>query len=179
MTKGAVARRYASALFELLAAADVEPVRKGLAALAEAASRSAPLRHVLASPAFSLDEKAGVLAELSDRLGCPEVMKRFLRQLAAKNRMGAIAGIAEAFAALADRTKGVEAVTVWSAVELTPAEQRRLADRLRELMRSQVLVTCQTDPHLISGLQVRVGSRVYDSSIRSRLETMRTLLAKE
>ncbi len=177
--KGSVSRRYARALYELLDPPAVEQVREGLEAVSQAMADSEALRHVVASPAFGVEEKMAVLSELSVRLGCPEVVKTFLRQLIIKNRMGHLGDIAEAFGDLADETKGARAVTITAASAIPAAEQKRLQSRLRDLLQKDVTVTYETDPRLVSGLRVRVGSLVYDSSIGNRLSTMRTLLAKE
>lgn len=177
--KGSVSRRYARALYELLDPPAVEQARKGLEAVSQAMAESQALRHVVASPAFGVEEKMTVLAELSDRVGCPAVVKTFLRQLIVKNRMGHIRDIAETFGDLADETKGSRAVTITAASAPPAAEQGRLQSRLRDLLQADVTVTYETDPRLLSGLRVRVGSLVYDSSLRNRLSTMRTLLAKE
>ena len=177
--KGSVSRRYARALYELVDPSLVPQVRQGLEAVGRAVAQSEALRHVVASPAFGVEEKMAVLAELSDRLGCPDLVQTFLRQLILKNRMGWIGDIAEAFGDLADETKGARAVTVTAASALPAAEQQRLQKRLREILKGDVTVTYETDPRLVSGLRVRVGSLVYDSSLRNRLSAMRALLAKE
>lgn len=177
--KGSVSRRYARALYELVDPPAVEQVRKGLEAVSQAMAESEALGHVVASPAFGVEEKMAVLAELSDRLGCPDLVKTFLRQLIVKNRMGHLGDIADAFGELADETKGARAVTITAASALPAAEQQRLQSRLRDVLQGDVTITYETDPGLMSGLRVRVGSLVYDSSLQNRLSTMRTLLVKE
>ncbi len=177
--KGSVSRRYARALYELLDPPAVDQVRKGLEAVSKAVADAEALRHVVASPAFGVEEKMAVFSELSGRLGCPDVVKTFLRQLIVKNRMNQIGDIAEAFGDLADETKGARAVTITAASAIPDAEQRRLQSRLRDLLQGDVTVTYETDPRLVSGLRVRVGSLVYDSSLQNRLSSMRTLLVKE
>ncbi len=179
MIKTSVARRYARALFELLEPASIEPIRVGLAGLSRALAESAPLKHVLASPAFAIEEKLAVLSSLSERLGCLAVVNGFLAQLVKKNRVGFIPEIADAFAALADQAKGARRVLVASAIALGQAEQEGLRGRLRDLLRTDVDLTFQTEPRLLSGLQIRIGSTVIDNSVRGRLTAMRTLLTKE
>jgi len=177
--KASVARRYAKALFELLDAPSIEPARAGLAGLARALSDSGSLQHVLASPAFSLDEKLAVLTALSQRLTCPPIINRFLAQLVKKNRVAFLPEIADAFAALVDEAKGTRQVAVTSATALSSAEQTRLRDRLRELLGRDVDLTYHTKPELLSGLQIRIGSMVFDSTIRGRLTAMQGVLTKE
>ena len=129
MIKTAVARRYAQALFELLDASTIEPTREALNGLGQAIKDSVPLRHVVASPAFGAEVKIAVLAELGSRLGCPPVGRTFLGQLVKKNRIAFLPEIAEAFAKLADASKGIQQITVSSASALRPAEQDRIRTR--------------------------------------------------
>jgi len=177
--KTAVASRYAKALFELLDASSVEPVRAGLTALAQAYSESEALRHVVASPVFRPEDKIAVLTELSRRLEIPAVMNHFLAQLVKKNRVVFLAEISLAFAQLADQAKGSRQVNVTSARTLDAKEQDALRTRLREVLKRDVDLNVQTEPGLLSGLRVQIGSTVVDSSIRNRLTAIRTALTKE
>ena len=179
MIKSSVARRYANALFELLDAKSVEPARTALTGLGQAFSKSPSLKHVLASPAFRAEEKLAVLTALADKLHGPPVMKSFLMQLVHKNRVGFLPEIADAFVALAEQSKGTRQVAVTSAAALTAAEQERVRTRLRDLLKREVEITFQTEPRLLGGLRIRIGSTLYDSSVRSRLNTMQTILTKE
>ncbi len=177
--KTAVARRYAQALFELLDASIIESTRAALTGLGEAIKDSVSLRHVVASPTFGAEEKIAVLAELGSRLGCPPVGKTFLAQLVKKNRVGFLPEIAEAFAKLADASKGTQQITVSSAAALPPAEQDRISTRLREMLKRQVDVTFHTDARHLAGVQIQLGSTVVDSTVRGRLQAMQSLLTKE
>lgn len=179
MIKSSVARRYAKALFELLDAKSVESARTGLTGLGQAFSQSPSLKHVLASPAFGTEEKLAVLTALVDKLHGPPVMKNFLAQLVHKNRIGFLPEIADAFALLADQSKGTKQALVTSAAALNAAEQERVRGRLRDLLKRDVDVSFHTEPKLLGGLQIRIGSTLYDSSVRSRLNTMQTILTKE
>ncbi|WP_447973723.1 ATP synthase F1 subunit delta [Nitrospira sp. Kam-Ns4a] len=179
MIKSSVARRYAKALFDLLDTGSVEPTRAGLTALGAALSASATLHHVLASPATSFEEKLEVLTALGQRVGCPTVVTSFLSQLVKKNRVRFLPEIAEAFAALADQARGARRVAVTSARPLDAAEADRIRARLKDLLRQDVELEFRTDPALIAGVQVRIGSTVFDSSVRARLTAMKALLSKE
>jgi F-type H+-transporting ATPase subunit delta len=177
--KTAVARRYAQALFELLDQANLPSTRVALNGLGDAIKASASLRHIVASPAFGVDDKIAVLTELGSRLGCPPMGRTFLGQLVRKNRVGFLPEIAAAFAKLVDESKGTQQVTVSSAAALPPAEQDRIKTRLREMLKREVDVTFQTDHYHLAGLQIRIGSTVVDSTIRGRLQAMQSLLTKE
>jgi len=177
--KTAVARRYAQALFELLDPDTVESTRAALMGLGQAIKESVALRHVVASPAFGADEKIAVLAELGSRMGCPPVGKTFLGQLVKKNRVGFLPDIAEAFAKLADASKGTQQITVSSASSLPPTEQDRISTRLREILKRQVDVSFHADARHLAGVQIHLGSTVVDSTVRGRLQAMQSLLTKE
>jgi F-type H+-transporting ATPase subunit delta len=177
--KTAVARRYAQALFELLDLSAIERTREALTGLGQAIKDSAALRHVVASPSFGADDKIAVLAELGSRMGCPPVGKRFLEQLVKKNRVGFLPEIAEAFAKLADLSKGVQQITVSSATAISPGEQTRITNRLRDMLKRQVDVTFHTDASYLAGVQIHLGNTVVDSTVRGRLLAMQNLLTKE
>lgn len=179
MIKTAVARRYAQALFELLDQSNIEETRGTLDGLGMAMQDSASLRHVVASPAFGVEEKIGVLTELGGRFGCPPAGKAFIGQLVKKNRVGFLPEIAEAFSKLVDQSKGTQQVTVSSAIPLPQAEQDRIKTRLRETLKRDVEVTFQTEAGHLAGLQIHIGSTVVDSTVRGRLRAMQSLLTKE
>lgn len=179
MIKTAVARRYAQALFELLDQSNIEATRGTLNGLGQAIKDSSSLRHIVASPAFGVEEKIAVLTELGGRLGCPSAVKSFLGQLVKKNRVGFLPDIAEAFAKLVDQSKGTQQVTVFSAAAFPQAEQDRIKTRLRETLKREVDVTFQTDPGHLAGLQIHIGSTVVDSTVRGRLKAMQSLLTRE
>lgn len=179
MVKSSVARRYAKALFELLDPGSVAPTRAGLTGLGEAFSTSALLKHVLVSPAFGFEQKLAVLSALSRKLGCPPIVDRFLAQLVKKNRVAFLPEIADAFASLADQAKGTQQVSVTSAQALSQADQDGLRQRLRALLKHDVDLTFHQEPALLAGLQIRIGSTVFDSTVRGRLTAMQSLLTKE
>ena len=178
MIKTAVARRYAQALFELLDQSNIEATRGTLNGLGQAMKDSAPLRHVVASPAFGVDEKIAVLTALGDRLGCPPAGKAFLGQLVKKNRVRFLPDIADAFGKIVDQSKGTQQVTVSSATALSQTEQDRIRTRLRDTLKREVEVTFQVDGNHLAGLQVHIGSTVVDSTVRGRLNAMQSLLTR-
>jgi len=177
--KTAVARRYAQALFELLEQSNIEAMRGTLNGLGQAMKESVSLRHVVASPAFGVEEKTVVLTDLSAQFGCPATGRSFLGQLVKKNRVGFLPDIAEAFARLVDQAKGTQQVTVSSAAALSPTEEDRIKARLRDMLKREVQVTFHVDSHHLAGLQIRIGSTVVDSTIRGRLTIMRTTLTRD
>ncbi len=179
MIKTTVARRYAQALFELLDQSTIEATRGMLTGLGQAMKESDQLRHVVASPAFGVEEKIAVLIAIGDKLGCPPTGKAFLGQLVKKNRVGFLPEIADAFGKLVDQLKRTQPVMVSSATALPPAEQDRIRMRLRETLKREVDVTFQTDAGHLAGLQIHIGSTVVDSTVRGRLRDLQVLLTRE
>jgi F-type H+-transporting ATPase subunit delta len=177
--KTAVARRYAKALFGLVDAGHLGATRNGLTALAAAVHDSAQLQHVIASPAFTLSDKRDVLAAISQRLGCPPVISQLLTQLIKKSRVGFLTEIAEEFVRLADEQQGTQAIDVSSASPLSSSDQDQLRTRLQQVLRRDVDLTFHTEPKLLAGLQIRIGSTLFDSTVRTRLSAMRTQVTKE
>ncbi len=179
MIKTAVARRYAQALFELLDQSMTEATRGTLNGIGLAMKESNQLRHVIASPAFGVEEKIAVLTALGDKLGCPPAGKAFLGQLVKKNRVGFLPDIADAFGKLVDQSKGTQPVTVSSATALSPDEQQRIKTRLRDTLKRDVDVTFQTDASHLAGLQIHIGSTVVDSTVHGRLRDLQVVLTRE
>ena len=179
MIKTTVARRYAQALFELLDQSTIEATRGALTGLGQAMKESDQLRHVVASPAFGMEDKIAVLTALGEKLECPPAGQAFLGQLVKKNRVGFLPEISDAFGKLVDESKRTQPVTVSSATALPPAEQDRIRTSLRDTLKREVEVTFQTDAGHLAGLQIHIGSRVVDSTVRGRLRDLQVLLTRE
>lgn len=178
MNKKTVARRYASALFNLLDASNVETARSALLDFSSFLHQSPAFKHVLASPVFSLEEKQGVLDELNKKVGSPPIMKEFLGQLLKKNRVGFLPEIAEAFGEIVDQQKQLQHVWVSSARDMSANEKKEIQAQLGSRLQRDVKISFHTDPNLIAGLEIRIGSRVFDNSVRGKLANMRALLEK-
>ena len=178
MTKNIVARRYARALFKLLDKKNLEIAQSGLQTLARALQASNSLRHVLASPVFTLEEKSAVLEGCSEKAGCPPAMGRFCKQLLKKNRVGVLPEIAAAFRDLMDQEKDKQQVSIISAKIIDSSAREDLQTQLQEILKRPVDVSFKEDPLLIAGIQIRIGSKVYDSTVKGQLQKMRAQLVK-
>ena len=178
MTKNTVARRYAQALFKLLDQENLEAAQSGLQALARALQGSHSLKHVLASPVFTLGEKSAVLTGCSEKAGCPPAMSRFCEQLLKKSRVEVLPEIAEAFRDLMDQEKGKQRVSIISAKNIGPNVREDLQIQLQGILKRPIDVSFKEDPLLIAGIQIRIGSKVYDSTVKGQLKKMRVQLVK-
>ena len=105
-------------------------------------------------------------------------MTEFFRQLLKKNRVGFIAEIAEAFGEIVDEQKKLQHVWVSSARDMSSQEKQEIQAELGSKLKRDVEISFQTDPNLIGGLEIRIGSRVFDNSVRGKLTNMRALLEK-
>ena len=172
MNKSTIGRRYASALFQLLDESGIESARNALEGIGRGLSET------LASPVFKFEEKQAVLDELGRRAHAPAVLHDFFTQLLKKNRAILLPEIAEAFADLADQRKGIQKVWVTSATELGANEQQHIQSQLSQTLKHDVGVTFEVNPKLMAGLQIKIGSLVFDNTVLGRLASLQTQLTK-
>ncbi len=178
MNKSTIGRRYATALFQLLDESGVESARSALECIASALTSTPTLKHVFASPVFTFQEKQAVLDELSHRTQAPPVLRDFFTQLLKKNRVILLSEIAESFAALADQHKGIQKVSVTSAVAFEAADQQHIHSQLSQILNHDVGVTFEVNPKLIAGMQIKIGSLVFDNTVLGRLASLQSQLTK-
>ncbi len=178
MNKSTIGRRYASALFQLLDPSGIEPARSALGALHHGLEATPALKHVLASPVFSFEEKQAVLNEVSQRMQAPPVLRDFFTQLLKKNRAHLLPEISEAFAELADQQQGIQPVWIGSAKPLDAAEKEQIRQKLTQTLHRDVDVAYDIDPRLMAGLKIKIGSRVFDNTVLGRLTSMHDQLTK-
>ncbi|MBM3980049.1 MAG: ATP synthase F1 subunit delta [Planctomycetes bacterium] len=177
-----LARVYAAAL---LVAADksgpkaAEEVGAELTAFARAAAGNPGVAAFLASPAVGKKKKAAALAPVLQRHGS-ELLRGLVGTLASNSRLDLLRGVAAAFAQLLDDRSGRVRVKVTAAVPLTGAQTDALLANLRASLGNQEpVLDVRVDPDLLGGLVVQVGDAVVDTSVRSRLQSLRTLLLEK
>ena len=171
--------RYAQALFELAKeqgqAAAVEADLKSLKAMR---AESADLRTLIASPAFDSDDKARGLAAVAAAAGFSETTRKFLGLVAANRRASALPGMIASFEKIAAADRGAISAEVVTALPLTPAQTQALAASLRSALGKDPEIETHVDPAILGGLKVRVGSRLYDASLKSRLDSLKFALKR-
>jgi F-type H+-transporting ATPase subunit delta len=180
MISSAVVNRYANALADVVLspASDVEPA-EAIAQLRDfdATVQSAPaLRSVLASPAIAVARKRAVIKDIAQRLGFARVVRNFILVLSDHRRAGGLAQMVDAFEGLLDERQGFVRAEVKSAFVLNAGQQDRLSGQLGTLAGAPVRLRFVVDPDLIGGVTAKIGSRVYDGSVRGQLAEMRTRL---
>ena len=169
-----VAGRYASALFELAseerAVADVE---KNLAKFQELLDGSPDLQRLIRSPVFSAEDQLKALSAILDRAGIGGLAGNFFRLIAKNRRLFAVPDMIKAFRALSARARGEVEADVTSAFPLKDGQVEALKEALLASAGKDVQLNLRVDPALIGGLIVKLGSRMIDSSLRTKLNTLK------
>lgn len=174
-----VGERYALALFDLAVETGVvDGVRHDLNSLSAMIADSADLRRVLSSPAFASEDKAKALDAIAKQAGFQPVTIKFLGFLAANRRAGALQAVIASFRKLDDKRRGVVAAQVTTAVALTDAQRDGLAAALSQALGKAPEITTAVDPSILGGVKVRVGSRLYDASLKTRLDSLKFALKR-
>ena len=174
-----VGLRYAQALFELAKAqGDAAVVEADLKSLKAMRADSADLRTLIASPAFDAEEKGKGLAAIAEAAGFAATTKKFLGLVAANRRANALPGMIAAYEKLAAEDRGAVSAEVVTAMPLTEAQAKALAASLRTALGKDPEIETRVDPAILGGLKVRVGSRLYDASLKSRLDSLKFALKR-
>jgi len=171
------ALRYAAAVFDLaLDSGEVDAVDAGLMSLAKVIEGDATLSRVLKSPLYKSEEKAAVLAAIGDKLGLPELARRFVGVAALNRRAGDIPAMAKAFADRAAKHRGSSRVVARVARAISREQTLQLESSVSKSLGRNVTVDVEVDPTLIGGLQLKMGSRLIDASIRTKLNNLTNLM---
>ena len=169
--------RYARALFDLAEEAGAaEAVEKDVDALGAVLADSDDLREALTSPLYGAAEKASVLSALADKLGAQDLTKKFIAVAAHNGRSGDIKDMLRAFKVLAALKRGATSAEVTTADELTATQLKELTAALKTALGQDVDIRTQVRPDILGGLIVKVGSRMFDSSLRTKLEGLRNTM---
>jgi F-type H+-transporting ATPase subunit delta len=171
------AERYASALFDLAQDAKaIDAVARDAEALSSLLSASEDLRRLAESPAFSAEDKQAGLVAIAERASVHTLLRRFLGVLAQNRRARELGPILLAFAALVAEHRGVTTAEVAAARPLTPAQQKALAAALKSVVGRDVEMRVEVKPEILGGLVVQVGSRMFDSSLKTKLDGLKAAM---
>jgi F-type H+-transporting ATPase subunit delta len=176
MTVSEIAARYAEALVEVVTAsnAQVRPQQAlaELEAFAETLRSSSELRHALDSPAVPNSRKKAVVARIGEDLGISPITRNFLFVLIHHRRMPILAEIVEAFTEVVDARLGFARAEITSARELSAGQRTAMVESLERLTGKRVRARYKVEDALLGGVVARVGSTVYDGSIRGQLRAL-------
>jgi F-type H+-transporting ATPase subunit delta len=169
-----MAGRYATALFELANESNaVDQVQADLKAFDALVASSPDLLRLVRSPVFSADDQARALVAVLEKAGIKGIAANFLRVVAANRRLFAVREIIRGFNALVARHKGEVTADVTVAEPLNDARMAEIRDALKAVTAKDVTLHVTVDPSIIGGLKVKVGSRMVDASLRTKLNSIK------
>jgi F-type H+-transporting ATPase subunit delta len=172
-----MAGRYAAALFELAKdQRQLAEVERDLATFQTMLDGSDDLRRLVRSPVVSADDQMKALAALMAKAGIGGLAANFIKLIARNRRLFAAADIMKSFRALLARERGEVSADVASAHPLTPEQMQLLSDTLRATVGKKVAINTRVDPNLLGGLVVKMGSKMIDSSLRTKLDNLKVAM---
>lgn len=165
-----IAGRYATALYELAESEKaLDAVAEDLTNLKAMIDDSADLRRLLRSPVISRADQAKALDALLDQAGLSQLTRRFVGVVCANRRLFALPGMIDAYLGTLAERRGQVLAEVTSATELSEKQLGDLGAALKRVVGGNVKLNPRVDPEVLGGLVVRVGSRMFDSSLRTKL----------
>ena len=169
-----VSGRYATALFELARdEKSIDAVRADLDRFEALLNDSADLKRLVRSPVFSAGTQSKALSAVLDKAGIAGISANFLKVLTANRRLFAVADVFRAFRALVARFKGEASAEVTVAETLSDRNLDALKAALKTVTGKDVTLNVKVDPSIIGGLVVKLGSRMVDSSLRTKLNSIK------
>jgi F-type H+-transporting ATPase subunit delta len=169
-----VSGRYATALFELARdEKSIDAVKADLDRFAAMLADSADLARLVRSPVFGADEQSKALVAVLDKAGITGISANFLKLLTANRRLFAVSDVIRAFRALVAKFKGEATADVTVAEPLSEKNLDALKTALKSVSGKDVALNVKVDPSIIGGLVVKLGSRMVDSSLRTKLNSIK------
>lgn len=176
-TATGLAQRYATALFDLAKDGDkLDRVGEELSGIVALMAESKDLKRLIESPAISREQQGKAIHAIAAKAGMDDLSQRFLGILAEHRRLFALPWIAKAFAEMLAKHRGEVAAEVVSAVPLGPSELETVKKSIAGFVGQAVTVVTRVDPTLLGGVVVRVGSRMLDASLRTKLQQLEQAL---
>ena len=180
MSSGAtgLAGRYSSALYALAVESDkIDVIHSELSFLGELLGENQDLKALVNSPILSRDDQQGAITRIMEKAGADAITKKFLGTLAANGRLSSLPSIIQAFQQEHARRRGQISAEVISAVSLDDSRKAVVETTIARLAGSDKLsLSMRVDPSLIGGLVVRIGSRMIDTSIKTKLSRLETAM---
>ena len=173
-TVSGVSGRYATALFDLARDQNVvDAVKADLDNFEVLLNESADLKRLVRSPVFSADAQSRALSAVLDKAGIAGITANFLKVLTANRRLFAVADVIRAYRALVSKFKGEATADVTVAEALSDKNLDALKVALKSVTGKDVALNVKIDPSIIGGLVVKLGSRMIDSSLRTKLNSIK------
>jgi len=173
-----VAGRYASALFELASeSSNIEGIERDLVNFQALLDESPDLMRLVRSPVIAADDQSKAIAAVLDKAGIGGLTANFLKLVTANRRLFVIQDIIKAFRSLAAKARGEVTAEVTSAFALNDEQIAALKETLKASVGKDVTLQSRVDPGILGGLIVKVGSRMIDSSLKTKLQNMKAVLS--
>lgn len=172
-----VAERYASALFDLAKEQNAQAaIEQDLAKFQRLMDESADLRRLILSPAFSAKDQSRAVTAVMAKAGIGGLASNFVKVLAHNRRLFTISDVIKNYRLIAARARGEVSADVTSAHPLTDVQVQALKAQLKASVGREVTLQSKVDPTLLGGLVVKVGSRMIDSSLRTKIEQLKVAM---
>ncbi len=172
-----VAGRYASALFDLAnESSSTAQIESDLAKFQALLDESPDFVRLVRSPIIAADDQSRAIAAVLEKAGIGGLTANFVKLVTANRRLFAIGDIIKAFRALAAKARGEISAEVTSAFALNDAQVASLKETLKASVGKDVTLQTRVDPAILGGLIVKVGSRMIDSSLKTRLQNLKLAL---
>ncbi len=172
-----IAARYATAVFGLAKdASDLKNLESNVEDLGAALDASAELRDVISSPVYSRDDQANVITAVAKKMKLMPIVSNTLALMASKRRLFVLPALVAQLRALIAEEKGEVTAEVISAKAMTKTQTDKLAKAIKSRIGKDVKIDATVDESLIGGLVVKVGSQMIDTSIRSKLSSLSTVM---
>ena len=169
-----VSGRYATALFELARdEKSIDAVKADLDKFDAMLNDSTDLKRLVRSPVFAAETQARAISAVLDKAGISGISANFLKVLTANRRLFAVADVIRAFNALVAKFKGEASADVTVAEPLSDKNLDALKSALTTISGKDVTLNVKVDPSIIGGLVVKLGSRMVDSSLRTKLNSIK------
>lgn len=172
-----IAGRYAGALFDLALEGDgLDAVSADLQTLRAAINASSDLKSFLSSPVYGAEDQARALAAIAEKAELGALTRNFLGLVARNRRLFALEAMIAAFAAHLAVHRGEVSAEAVSAAPLNDEQTRRLRGEIETIVGKAVNLSLRTDPDLLGGMIVKVGSTMIDSSLRTKLNRLKSVM---
>jgi F-type H+-transporting ATPase subunit delta len=172
-----IAGRYASALFDLaVEQGAVDRVKTELESFDQSIQGSEDLQRLVRNPVFSAEQQVAAVGALLERGGIGGLTANFLKLVATRRRLFAVRDMVRAFVALAEARAGVVRAEVSVADPMSAHHRKAVVDMLSGITGKQVTVTEVVNPALIGGIVVKLGSRMVDASVRTKLNSLKVAM---
>jgi len=171
-------RSYGEALADVaMAEGRPEPIRRELNDFLKMMAESGDLRNFLISPAVPPSAKRSVIAKLVERMGASQALRNFLYLVVDHRRVGLLGAIGEAFGQELNVRLGILDAEIAASRDLSGDEKQALVSALERRTGKRIVPSYRVEPELIGGVQVRIGSTIWDGSVRSSLDHLRARMA--